>query len=154
MIWVTIICAIAFSGFSLLSYMFVRGLVSRILFLRQKKVLRFTITTTWMILNLIIFLIIANSLTGPVPKNHSDEASAIGSLRSTAPDLATFLIELSNPRYLSEAIASQIDSAQVTINQDFSWGLGIGIQHTIHGDAIWQNANTFAFRGIMVMYPL
>jgi hypothetical protein len=54
---------------------------------------------------------------------------------------------------LSEAIASQIDSVQVTINQDFSWGLGIGIQHTIHGDAIWQNANTLAFRGIMVMYP-
>lgn len=153
LIWVTIICAIAFSGVSLLSYMFVRGLVSRISPLRQKKVLRFAITTTWMIISLITFLIIANSLTGPVPKNHSGEASAIGSLRSTAPDLAAFLIELSNPRYLSEAIASQIDSVQVTINQDFSWGLGIGIQHTIHGDAIWQNANTLAFRGIMVMYP-
>jgi hypothetical protein len=41
----------------------------------------------------------------------------------------------------------------VKINQDFSWGLGVGIQHTIHGDAIWQNAITLAFRGVMVMYP-
>ena len=30
---------------------------------------------------------------------------------------------------------------------------GIGIQHTIYGDAIWQNAITLAFRGIMVIYP-
>jgi hypothetical protein len=50
-------------------------------------------------------------------------------------------------------MASQIDSPQVNINQDFSWGLGIGIQHMIYGDAIWQNAITFAFRGIMVIYP-
>lgn len=153
LIWVTIICAIVFSGVSLLSYMLVRGLVLRISPLRQKKVLRSMITTIWMITSLIIFLIIVNSLTGPVPKNHSSEASAIGSLRSTAPDLAAFLIELANPRYLSEGIASQIDSAQVNINQDFSWGLGIGIQHTIYGDAIWQNGITFAFRSIMVIYP-
>jgi hypothetical protein len=88
-----------------------------------------------------------------VPVNNSDEASAIGSLRSTAPDLAAFLIELTNPRYLSKEIASQIDSAQINISRDFSWGLGIGIQHTIYGDAIWQNAITFAYRGIMVIYP-
>ena len=101
----------------------------------------------------LIFLIITNSFAGPIPKNNSDEVSAIGSLRSTAPDLAAFLLELTNPRYLGEGIASQIDSPQVNIDQNFSWGLGIGIQHTIYGDAIWQNAITFAFQGIMVIYP-
>jgi CubicO group peptidase (beta-lactamase class C family) len=153
LIWVTIIGAIVFSALLLLSYMLIRRLMSYISRLRQKKVLQTTITIIWMVISLIVIIQIANSFTGPVPQNHSSEASAIGSLRSTAPDLAAFLIELTNPRFLSESIASQIDSAQVNINQDFSWGLGIGIQHTIYGDAIWQNANTLAFRGIMVMYP-
>jgi hypothetical protein len=149
----TILCALAFFIFLVLSYIFIRRTVSRIKIIRQKKVLKATITTLWMVMSLIIFMIIANFLKGPVPVNNSDEASAIGSLRSTAPDLAAFLIEFTNPRYLSKEIASQIDSAQIKISRDFSWGLGIGIQHTIYGDAIWQNAITFAYGGIMVMYP-
>lgn len=153
LIWMTILCALAFFIFLVLSYIFILRMVSRIKIIRQKKVLKATITTLWMVMSLIIFMIIANFLKGPVPVNNSDEASAIGSLRSTAPDLATFLIELTNPRYLSKEIASQIDSAQIKISRDFSWGLGIGIQHTIYGNAIWQNAITFAYGGIMVMYP-
>lgn len=153
LMWLTILWAVAFLIFILLFYLFVQRLMSHIMIIRQKKVLKATITTLWMMISFLIFLILANSLSGPVPKNNSSEASAIGSLRSTAPDLAAFLIELTNPMHLSQGIASQIDSAQVNINQDFSWGLGVGIQHTIHGDALWQNANTFAFRGIMVMYP-
>jgi CubicO group peptidase (beta-lactamase class C family) len=151
--WVTIICVIVFSALLLSSYLFIRRLMSYSAHLRQNKVVQTTIKAIWMLISLIIIIQIANSFEGPVPQNHSSEASAIGSLRSTAPDLAAFLIELTNPRFLSESIASQIDSAQVNIDQNFSWGLGIGIQHTIYGDAIWQNAITLAFRGIMVMYP-
>lgn len=153
LIWITILCALVFLTFIFLSYLFIRLLMSIITPLRQKKILKATITSFWMIISLFIFIKITNSIYGPVFKNDSSEASAIGSLRSTAPDLANFLIELSNPRYLGKTIASQIDSAQVKINQDFSWGLGIGIQHSSQGDAIWQNANTFAFRGFMVIYP-
>lgn len=153
LIWITILCALVFLTFIFLSYLFIRLLMSIITPLRQKKILKATITSFWMIISLFIFIKITNSIYGPVFKNDSSEASAIGSLRSTAPDLANFLIELSDPRYLGKTIASQIDSAQVKINQDFSWGLGIGIQHSSQGDAIWQNANTFAFRGFMVIYP-
>jgi CubicO group peptidase (beta-lactamase class C family) len=153
LIWINILLVMVFLAFLLLSYMFIRFLMSHLKPISQKKVLRATITILGMIISLLIFLRITSSFTGPVPKNNSSEVSAIGSLRSTAPDLATFLIELANPRYLSQGIAIQIDSVQVKINQDFSWGLGVGIQHTIHGDAIWQNAITLAFRGVMVMYP-
>jgi len=153
LIWVTIICAIVFFAVLLTLYIFIQRLLSRITLIRQKRILKATITSLGMIICLLLFLKMTNSFAGPVPKNNSWEASAIGSLRSTAPDLAAFLIELTNPRYLGEGIASQIDSPQVKINQDFSWGLGIGIQHTIYGDAIWQNAITLAFRGIMVIYP-
>jgi len=153
LIWMTVLCALVFLVFMFLTYIFIRRMILFIKPLSQKKGIKVVITTLWMIICLIIFLKITGSITGPVPKNHSDEASAIGSLRSTAPDLANFLIELSNPKYLSKTIGSQIDSTQIKINQDFSWGLGIGIQHSSNGDAIWQNANTFAFRGIMVIYP-
>ncbi|MFC1793657.1 serine hydrolase domain-containing protein [Planctomycetota bacterium] len=153
LIRVTIICAIVFLAVMFMSYMFVQRLMAQITLVRQKRILKATITILWMLISLLIFLIITNSFAGPVPKNNSDEVSAIGSLRSTAPDLAAFLLELTNPRYLGEGIASQIDSPQVNIDQNFSWGLGIGIQHTIYGDAIWQNAITFAFQGIMVIYP-
>jgi hypothetical protein len=153
LIWINILLFMIFFLFLLLSYMFVRRLISNMKLFRQKKFLKTTITILGMIISLYIFFKITSSLSGPVPKNNSSEVSAIGSLRSTAPDLATFLIELANPRYLSQGIAFQIDSTQVKINQDFSWGLGVGIQHTIHGDAIWQNAITLAFRGVMVMYP-
>jgi CubicO group peptidase (beta-lactamase class C family) len=153
LIWVTIICSLVFSAVLLISYRFIQHLMSRIPLVRQKRILKATITIFWMLISLLIFLIITNSFSGPVPRNNSEEASAIGSLRSTAPDLAAFLLELTNPQYLGEGIASQIDSPQVNIDQNFSWGLGIGIQHTIYGDAIWQNGITLAFRGIMVIYP-
>ncbi len=63
------------------------------------------------------------------------------------------MIDLANPQYLSENIASQIHSAQVSIDQNFSWGLGIGIQHSDNGDALWQNGITFAYQSIMIIYP-
>ena len=153
LVWVRIACAVVFFCMLALLYVSIRRLMSYISRLHQKKALRASITIVWMIASAVLFLKAANSVVGPVPLNHSSEASAIGSLRASAPDLATLLIELDSPRFLSKNLAAQIDSPQTRINQDFSWGLGIGIQHTIHGDAIWQNAITLAFRGIMVMYP-
>jgi hypothetical protein len=80
LIWVTIIGAIVFSALLLLSYMLIRRLMSYISRLRQKKVLQTTITIIWMVISLIVIIQIANSFTGPVPQNHSSEASAIGSI--------------------------------------------------------------------------
>lgn len=153
LIWVAVLCAAVFAVFLFLSYMLLRRLLSYMIAPRGRTVVRGAVTTLWMIISFIVFLTIVNSVTGPVPKNGASEASAVGSLRTTAPDLATFLIEIARPRYLGAGLASQIDSVQVHINEDYSWGLGMGIQHTVHGDALWQNAITFAFRGIMVVYP-
>ncbi len=49
--------------------------------------------------------------------------------------------------------ASQLRTAQIAINDDFSWGLGVGIQHSDQGDALWQNGITPGFRSLMVIYP-
>ena len=153
LIWITALCAFVFFVIISLSYLFIHRLILLITPIREKSILKVTVKILWMVVSLIIFFVLVHYFSIPVPKNYSSEASAIGSLRSTAPDLAIFLTELTNLKYLNESIASQLDSPQVNINQDFSWGLGIGIQHTTNGNAIWQNANTLAFRGIMVIYP-
>jgi len=74
--------------------------------------------------------------------------SAVGSLRDDAGDLATLLIELVEPRHLSPGTARQMSRPQIPAGEGFSWGLGIGIQHSAQGDALWQNAQTFGYRGL------
>jgi len=153
LVWVSFICGVVFIAAMLLCYLIVRKLMSLISALDQKKTLRTMVTTIWIIASLLVLLKISEFIKAPIPKNNSIEASAIGSLRSTALDLATFLIELANPQYLSKEIAFQVNSAQVSIDQNFSWGLGIGIQHSDAGNALWQNGITFAYRSIMIIYP-
>jgi len=74
-------------------------------------------------------------------------------MRTSAPDLAAFLVELADPQHLSEEMAVQIRTPQMPAGRDMSWGLGPGIQHDAHGDALWQNGQTFGFRSVMVIYP-
>jgi hypothetical protein len=154
LIGINIVCALVFLSGMILSLVVGRRLASLLSPSWQRKGGLMTIlSAVWMVMASIILLGIAGSFMGPVPTNTSMEPSAIGSLRASAPDLATFLIELASPRYLSAGIHAQIGSVQVPDNQDFSWGLGIGIQHSTNGDALWQNGITFAFRGVMVIYP-
>ncbi len=92
-------------------------------------------------------------VSGPIPTRPSPPPSAIGSLRTTAGDLARLLIEFSSPRLIDADLALQMHSPQIVIDDHFSWGLGIGIQHSERGDALWQNGNTFGFQSVMVFYP-
>ena len=90
---------------------------------------------------------------GPIPGLVSPPPSAVGSLTTTAPDLAAFLAEVAAPHLLGDEIAEELRTAQIAINDDFSWGLGIGVQHSEQGDALWQNGITPGFRSLMVIYP-
>ena len=89
----------------------------------------------------------------PVPRWPVAPADAAGSLRATAGDLATFLIELSNPQYLSAETAAQLKASQVRLSRDLSWGLGPGIQHSQQGDALWQWGQHLDFQSVMIIYP-
>jgi len=153
LVWLSIGCVLVFIGTMGLSYALIRFILCRAPGLNQRSALRFGVVLVWMLTSVALVAKVGASVSMPVPRNHSSEISAIGSLRATATDLAAFLIELSDPRYVSESVASQIRSTQTPISNDFSWGLGIGIQHSEYGDAIWQNGITLAFRGIMVIYP-
>ena len=92
-------------------------------------------------------------ITGPQLRFLSPQPGAVGSLRSSAPDLARLLIELSQPQHLSPEMTEQIRTPQTPIDDDFSWGLGPGIQHSAQGDALWQNGITFGYRSLMAVYP-
>ncbi|MEA2000678.1 MAG: serine hydrolase domain-containing protein [Actinomycetota bacterium] len=107
----------------------------------------------WMIVSAVALVLLAGRTSGPIPSVLSPTPSAIGSLRTTAPDLAVFLAEVAAPRLLSQETADQIRTPQIAITDDFSWGLGIGIQHSDQGDALWQNGITPGFRSVMVIYP-
>ena len=67
--------------------------------------------------------------------------------------MGAFLIELSDPQYLSPALAAQMQTSQVTLSGDLSWGLGPGIQHSRQGDALWQWGQHLDFQSIMIIYP-
>jgi CubicO group peptidase (beta-lactamase class C family) len=89
----------------------------------------------------------------PVPRPSRVEAGAAGTLRATAGDMATFLIELSAPQHLSPEMAAQLQTSQVKLASDMSWGLGPGIQHSRQGDALWQWGQHLHFQSVMIIYP-
>ena len=114
---------------------------------------KFGLTIAWIVLSFIVLFWLSGLITVPLPNALSPQPYAVGTLQTTAPDLALFLIELEDPQYLSKDMAEQIRTPQVSISDDFSWGLGPGIQHSKHGDALWQNGQTLGFRSVMVIYP-
>ncbi len=114
----------------------------------------------WVIVSLLILvavvgiLFLAGTISNfPVPKWPPASAQAAGSMRTTAADLAVFLIELSRPKYLSAETARQMSSPQVRLSDDLSWGLGPGIQHSTDGDALWQWGQHLHFQSLLIIYP-
>jgi hypothetical protein len=89
----------------------------------------------------------------PVPKWPSGKASGAGSLRAQPADMAKFMIELSNPQYLSPELAKELRTPQINLATDLSWGLGTGIQHSQEGDALWQWGQHIHSQSIMIIYP-
>jgi len=106
-----------------------------------------------MAVTIVVLLWLSGTVTGPMPSFLSPPPSAVGSLRSTAPDLANLLAEAATPRLLNKETGNQLRTPQIAINDDFSWGLGFGIQHGDQGEALWQNGMTPGFRSVMVIYP-
>jgi len=134
------------------------GSIGRSLFTRLPDALRGRKTQgllriTWIGLSLFVLLWLVGLITGPLPATLSPQPSAVGSLRTSATDLATFLIEVADPQHLNAELAAQVRTPQVSAGRNMSWGLGPGIQHAEHGNALWQNGQTFGFQSLMVIYP-
>jgi CubicO group peptidase (beta-lactamase class C family) len=100
-----------------------------------------------------IVMLAINTNNLPVPKWPAVNASGGGSLRAQPADMAKFMIELSNPQYLSPELAKELRTPQISLADDLAWGLGTGIQHSQEGDALWQWGQHIHSQSIMIMYP-
>ncbi|MBC8157664.1 beta-lactamase family protein [Armatimonadetes bacterium] len=79
-------------------------------------------------------------------KPHELSVNAAYSLLSTPTDMGIFINELLYPTLLKEETVRIMKTPSVDVRKDVSWGLGIGIQHSQVGNAIWQwgnNDNTY-----------
>jgi CubicO group peptidase (beta-lactamase class C family) len=150
--WLIALCglilAAAFAG----SFLIGRAIIARLPL--KRRGLQTALTIVWSALILVALLFLAgNAENLPVPKWPQTEADGGGSMRATAADMAALLIELSEPQHLSPETATQMQTSQVILSSDLSWGLGSGIQHGQQGYALWQWGQHIDFQSIMIIYP-
>lgn len=103
----------------------------------------------------------------PQPKKKRD-AMAAYSLQTNAVDYARFLIALMKGGGLSEKSLTEMETAQTPVPSDCTvqcfdtpralapglfWGLGIGLEDTLEGKALWHWGDNGAFKAYMVVYP-
>jgi CubicO group peptidase (beta-lactamase class C family) len=106
-----------------------------------------------LVVGAVVVIWLSFHLTVPVPRGPAVPPNAAYSLRATADDLARFLIELSDPQLLPAPLGDEMRTAQVRVNADNSWGLGLAIQHSAQGDALWHGGSNRDFQCHMVVYP-
>lgn len=152
MAWLVVLVGLVLATALVLLILAGRALVRRLLPGRQGA--QVWLTVLWSVLAIGGLVFLAGRIPNlPVPKWPPPDPSSSGTLRTTTSDLATFLIELSEPRYLSSEMAAQMRASQVTLAPDLSWGLGPGIQHSEDGDALWQWGQHLHFQSVMIIYP-
>jgi CubicO group peptidase (beta-lactamase class C family) len=110
-------------------------------------------TTGYVTACMAILIGLFSLVTIPTPQKPTRFPSAAGSMWASAPDLAALMVELNDPQYLDVDIAAEMTSAQINVNPDISWGLGIGIQHSEDGDSLWHTGVHFDFNTLVVIYP-
>lgn len=97
----------------------------------------------WAVFSAAMPLALLGSRIVPLPNAYVTRANVAYTLRSTAPDLARLLI----------ALPEVCGRPQIPVNADISWGLGIGIQHSERGDALWHWGANTGYKSLMVIYP-
>jgi hypothetical protein len=150
--WLVALCGLILTTAFTLILLAGRGIIVRLT--SQRPGQRLALTIIWSVLILAGLVLLSSELTSvPVPRWPQTEAQAAGSMRATAGDMGTFLIELSNPQHLGTAMATEMQASQAVLSRDLSWGLGLGIQHSRQGDALWQWGQHLDFQSIMIVYP-
>jgi len=151
-VWLIAFCGIILTIVFVLLFFAGRAIILWLSPIRSWK--QIVLTIVWIaliVVGLTTFVFRVTDL--PVPKWPAVHANAAGSLRATAGDMATFLIEISNSQYLGAEMATQLQTPQMRLSRDLSWGLGPGIQYSQQGDALWQWGQHFDFQSAMIIYP-
>ena len=89
----------------------------------------------------------------PVPGRSDYKPSAAGTLRTSPGELALFMIEIANPKFLKAETAELLKTPQIKLDENLSWGMGPGIFYSEQGYALWQWGQHIDFQSIMIVYP-
>ena len=150
--WLFALCGLILLTAYILIFLAGRVIIARLISKRAGP--RLILTILWSMMLLVGTVFLTSQVTDlPAPKWPQTEVQAAASMRATAGDMASFLIELSSPQHLSPETAAQMRTPQVRLSSDLSWGLGPGIQHSQQGDALWQWGQQIDFQSIMIIYP-
>jgi CubicO group peptidase (beta-lactamase class C family) len=114
---------------------------------------RIALGSASMLCGLIVFAVLANAFSGPVPRGPSSTPGAAYSLKSTAGDLARFMIELGGREHENPETAAEMTTPQCATSATNSWGLGIAVYHAPDGDWLWHSGDNQDFHALMVMHP-
>ena len=150
--WLITLFGIIFvSSFALL---FFAGKACFHLFVFMHSRVRKILIVVWaavLVSGLILMTVNLNNI--PVPKRSSIRPMGAASLRTTVHDMATLMLELSDPQYLHDSIATQLLKPRIELHPEISWGLGTGILHSSQGDALWQWGQNVDFLSVTIIYP-
>ncbi|UCH61310.1 MAG: serine hydrolase, partial [Anaerolineales bacterium] len=105
----------------------------------------------WSFTSVLALLLLTNWLSGPLPRTPAGFSCAAYSLRSSAPDLAKFLLELASPQHLDPGLMKEMTTIQVTVEEDEFWGLGVGLWHGPRGTALWHGGDNTDFHALMLV---
>jgi CubicO group peptidase (beta-lactamase class C family) len=148
---------LAISGLVLLSIFLLFFHIGRTIILKrfsEKKGIRIILSIVWSLIITITILFFAMKIQNvPVPKWPNYKASPAGTLRTSAQELAQFLIEIANPQHLTTNTAELLRTSQIKLSDNLAWGMGPGILYSEQGYALWQWGQHIDFQSIMIIYP-
>ena len=147
---------ILIAGFAVLTIFLILFHVVRVLIFRtaRKKIPQRVFSLFWGLL--LIGLIVFTSMKVrnlPIPSWPNYKASPAGTLRTTSGELALFMLELANPKYLKVETAKNLSTSQIKLAENLSWGMGQGIFYGEQGYALWQWGQHIDFQSMMIIYP-
>ena len=150
--WLIALCGLALILAFAVLFLAGRAIIGRLS--RERPRRQTVLTVAWSVLIVVVLGYLTSSVPNlPAPRWTAVRANAAGSVRATAGDMAAFLIEFSDPQYLSAETAAQLRTSQIKLSSGLSWGLGSGIQHSQQGDALWQWGQHLDFQSVMIIYP-
>ena len=148
---------LAISGLVLLSLFLLFFHIGRTFILKrfsENKGIKIILSFVWSLIIIIIILLFSMKIQNiPVPKWPNYKASPAGTLRTSAQDLAQFLIEIASPRHLKTNTAELLRTPHIKLSNNLAWGMGPGILYSEQGYALWQWGQHIDFQSIMIIYP-
>jgi hypothetical protein len=129
----------------------IEAVFKRILTVSQRLILPLRIGLAFVVLTSLF--LVTQDVRIPVPDVSPASGNAASSLKSSAGDLGRFLIACGSPQGLSAELAHAFTQPQVTVSEHIAWGLGIGIQNSGQGAALFHWGRNPSVRATMVYYP-